>query len=132
MVRTEAFARVQVESSAELRSWLLQHHDHEESVWLVTFLKAPPGSANETKYVSRDEVLDELISFGWIDGIRRKLDDQRTMQLISPRRVQHWSKSYKDRAAKLIAAAAKTVSGRMARSRRTSSVRAAPPSKGTT
>jgi len=103
MVRTDAFARVQVESSAELRSWLLQHHDHEESVWLVTFLKAPPGSANETKYVSRDEVLDELISFGWIDGIRRKLDDQRTMQLISPRLVQHWSKSYKDRAAKLIA-----------------------------
>lgn len=54
------------------------------------------------KYASRDEVLDELLCFGWIDGIRRKLDDQRTMQLICPRKVQHWAKSYKDRAEKLI------------------------------
>jgi uncharacterized protein YdeI (YjbR/CyaY-like superfamily) len=40
--------------------------------------------------------------FGWIDGIRRKLDEHKTMQLISPRKVEHWAKSYKDRAAKLI------------------------------
>lgn len=103
MVRTANFDRVQVESSADLRTWLLDHHDQDDSVWLVTFLKAPIGSPNEAKYVSRDDVLDELISFGWIDGIRRKLDDERTMQLIGPRRVQHWSKTYKDRAAGLIA-----------------------------
>jgi uncharacterized protein YdeI (YjbR/CyaY-like superfamily) len=47
-------------------------------------------------------VLDEVLCFGWIDGIARKLDDDRTMQLLSPRRVQHWAKSYKDRAARLI------------------------------
>ena len=39
--------------------------------------------------------------FGWIDGIRRKLDDTQTMQLISPRKPQYWAKSYKDRVAKL-------------------------------
>ena len=72
-------------------------------MWLVTFLKAPAGSPHEAKYVSRDEVLDELIGFGSIDGIRRKLDDERTMQLIGPRRVQHWSKTYEDRSADLIA-----------------------------
>ena len=48
------------------------------------------------------EVLDELICFGWIDGIRRKLDNERTMQLISPRKVEHWARTYKERAAKLI------------------------------
>jgi hypothetical protein len=31
------------------------------------------------KYVSIDEVLDELLCFGWIDGIRRKLDLDRTI-----------------------------------------------------
>ncbi len=103
MVRTENFDRVQVESAAELRRWLLDHHGQDDSVWLVTNLKAPAGSSNEAKYVTRDEVLDELVSFGWVDGIRRKLDDERTMQLIGPRRVQHWSKTYKDRAADLIA-----------------------------
>ena len=75
----------------------MDHHTQNASVWLVTFKKA-----EKHKYVSRGEVLDELLCFGWIDGIRRKLDDKRTMQLISPRKVQHWAKSYKDRASKLI------------------------------
>jgi uncharacterized protein YdeI (YjbR/CyaY-like superfamily) len=104
MVRTENFDQVHVQSAADLRDWLLDHHGQDHSVWLVTYTKAPPGSPNEARYVSRDEVLDELVSFGWIDGIRRKLDDERTMQLIGPRRVQHWSKTYKDRAADLMAA----------------------------
>lgn len=98
MIQTDNFQKVVVTSQSELRNWLEQNHQQEESVWLVTFLKAVPE-----KYLSTAEVLDELICFGWIDGIRRKLDERRTMQLISPRRVQHWAKSYKDRAAKLIA-----------------------------
>lgn len=98
MIQTDHFQKVEVASSIELRSWLELHHGQEDSVWLVTFLKIVPD-----KYLSTDEVLDELICFGWIDGIRRKLDERRTMQLISPRRVQHWAKSYKDRAADLIA-----------------------------
>ena len=97
MIRTEDFAEVEVTSVACLRAWLEEHHAQEDSVWLVTWKKSVPE-----KYVSREDVLDELIAFGWIDGIRRKLDDDRTMQLISPRKVQHWSKSYKDRAARLI------------------------------
>ena len=31
-----------------------------------------------------------------------KLDDERTMQLLSPRKTEHWSKTYKDRVAKLM------------------------------
>ncbi len=98
MIQTDNFLKVEVTSAAELRAWLGQNYKQEESVWLVTFLKIVPE-----KYLSTSEVLDELICFGWIDGIRRKLDDTRTMQLISPRRVQHWAKTYKDRAVKLIA-----------------------------
>lgn len=97
MVKTENFQRVEVKSSQELRFWLEKHHSQTDSVWLVTFKKSSPD-----KYVSTSEVLDELLCFGWIDGIRRKLDDNRTMQLISPRKVEHWAKTYKDRAAKLI------------------------------
>ena len=97
MLKTEKFKKVEIKSQAELRNWLENNYAQKEGVWLVTFKKS-----EQKKYVSRDEVLDELISFGWIDGIRRKLDNTRTMQLISPRRVQHWAKTYKDRAAKLI------------------------------
>lgn len=97
MIQTDNFQKVEVSSARELRAWLEQNQLQEESVWLVTYLKIVPE-----KYLSTGEVLDELVCFGWIDGIRRKLDETRTMQLISPRRVQHWAKTYKDRAAKLI------------------------------
>ena len=96
MIKTEDFEQVEVTSAAQLRLWLEDHHAQPEAVWLVTF-KKHTGS----RYVTRDEVLDELLCFGWIDGIRRKLDQDRTMQLISPRRVQHWARSYKERAARL-------------------------------
>ena len=98
MVKTENFERVEVASAQDLRTWLLENHRQENSVWLVTHKKSIPE-----KYISRETVLDELLSFGWIDGIRRKLDDHKTMQLISPRKTQHWAQSYKERAQKLIA-----------------------------
>ena len=99
-VITENFEMVHVTSAAELREWLSEHQSQQSSVWLVTFTKNSSSTAGT--FVSRDEVLDELVSFGWIDGIRRKLDGDRTMQLIGPRRVQHWAASYKLRAARLI------------------------------
>lgn len=92
MIKTEHFEQVEVHSQAELRDWLEANYDQEESVWLVTYKKIV-----KEKYVSISEVLDELLCFGWIDGLRRKLDEYRTMQLISPRRVHHWTKTYKDR-----------------------------------
>jgi len=96
MIKTENFEKVEVTSALQLREWLEANHAQEASVWLVTFKKHIEG-----KYISRDDVLDELLCFGWIDGIRRKLDDDRTMQLIAPRQAQHWAKSYKDRVARL-------------------------------
>ncbi|MEM9734120.1 MAG: YdeI/OmpD-associated family protein [Pseudomonadota bacterium] len=97
MLTNDQFEKIEITSSAQLRDWLEENYVSEASYWLVTH-KRSEGA----KYVSVQQVLDELIAFGWIDGIRRKLDDTRTMQLISKRKVQHWSRSYKDRAAKLI------------------------------
>ena len=97
MIKTENFEQVVVENQAALREWLLEHHQQATSVWLVTYKKS-----EKEKYVSREEVLDELLCFGWIDGIRRKRDEKTSMQLIAPRKAQHWAKSYKERAAKLI------------------------------
>ena len=96
MIPTERFEQVQVEHLSQLRDWLAANHDRPEGVWLVTFLKRVPA-----KYVRRSEVIDELLCFGWTDGLQRKLDGERTMQLISPRRQQAWAQSYKDRVARL-------------------------------
>ncbi|MEM7735937.1 MAG: YdeI/OmpD-associated family protein [Deinococcota bacterium] len=96
MIKTDNFAKVDVSSVQDLREWLLAHHTQAESVWIVTYKKHMGD-----KYVSVGDILDEVLCFGWVDGIRRKLDDDRTMQMISPRKAQHWAKTYKDRAEKL-------------------------------
>ena len=97
MIKTDNFQQLEITKTEQLRIWLAENHSQKESIWLVTFKKSE-GS----HYVSRWEVLDELICFGWFDGIRRKLDDKRTMQLISPRKAEHWARTYKDRAANMI------------------------------
>lgn len=99
MTKTENFEQVEVSSSEELRTWLEKHYTQQKSIWLVTYKKHV-----KEKYVSVTEILDEILCFGWIDGIRRKLDEDRTMQLIGPRKAQHWAQTYKERAAKLIEA----------------------------
>ena len=91
--------KVEVKSVNELRQWFERHHGQKESIWLVTYKKNVPNN-----YVSIQDVLDEVLCFGWMDGRRMKLDDERTMQLLSPRKAQHWSKTYKDRVAILIKA----------------------------
>ena len=96
MIATDRYQKVQVESLAELRGWLEANHQRDEGVWLVRFKQTVP-----TKFVDRLDALDELLCFGWIDGIARKLDDERTMQLITPRRQEAWSQSYKLRVASL-------------------------------
>ena len=97
MIKTENFEKVEISSAAELRTWLMEHHNQTASVWLVIFKKHVGD-----KYVSIDEILDELLCFGWIDGIARKLDDDRSLRLVSPRKVKHWAESYKRRAERLI------------------------------
>ena len=90
------FERVEITSDDELWQWLQKHHKSLNSVWLVTC-----KAVDANRYVSRDAVLDALIAYGWIDGRRLKLDEARTMQLISPRKQQVWAKTYKDRAERL-------------------------------
>lgn len=109
MIPDEGFEQVVVRSATELRDWLSINNAQAESVWLVTWKKAPGAP-----YVAVNEVLDELIAFGWIDGIRRKREDGRSMQLISPRRQQAWALSYKTRAERLEAEGRMHPSGRAA------------------
>jgi uncharacterized protein YdeI (YjbR/CyaY-like superfamily) len=97
MIRTERFAMVEVTSAEALRAWLGAHHAQEGSVWLVRHLKHVGATS-----VPIDAILDELLCWGWVDGLARKLDAERTLRLISPRRHQRWTRTYKERAARLI------------------------------
>lgn len=89
MATDDRFPWVTVTAERELQAWLLDHHGRREAVWLVTYKKAVPD-----KYLPREQVLDQLVAFGWTDGILRRIDDERTRQLVSPRRTQPWAKTY--------------------------------------
>lgn len=92
----DQFDRIEVQSEAELWDWFAANHTQADGIWLVTW-----KAQTRAKYVSRDQVLDALIAYGWVDGRRMKLDDLRTMQFLAPRKEQAWAQTYKDRAARL-------------------------------
>lgn len=93
---TEHWQKITITNRDEFWHWLSDNHQSQDSYLLVTFKKSDPE-----RYVSRDEVLDALLAFGWIDGRRYQLDETRTMQLICQRKQQKWTKSYRDRIAAL-------------------------------
>ncbi|WP_269514847.1 YdeI/OmpD-associated family protein [Brevundimonas subvibrioides] len=55
--------------------------------------------------VHYDDLVEEALAFGWVDSLPRKLDDQRTMLLMSSRKPgSNWSKANKARIERLEAA----------------------------
>ncbi|MCB1037316.1 MAG: YdeI/OmpD-associated family protein [Acidobacteria bacterium] len=63
------------------RAWLLEHHDTEEEL-LVGYYKVATGKASMTW----PESVDEALCFGWIDGVRRRLDEESYCIRFTPRR----------------------------------------------
>ena len=91
---------VQCETRAEWRAWLAQHHGRDEGVWLVTFKKA-----SRKPSVGYDASVEEALCFGWVDSRTRGLDEERSMLWFAPRRKgSNWSRSNKERVAKLLEA----------------------------
>ncbi len=75
-------------SQSELRNWFAENHDSSTEVWIGFYRK---GSGHVS--VSYLEAVDEALCFGWIDGIRKKIDDTRYTNRFTPRRPKsNWSK----------------------------------------
>jgi uncharacterized protein YdeI (YjbR/CyaY-like superfamily) len=80
------------------RSWLAENHDTAKEIWLV-FYKKHAGKAGLT-YV---EALEEALCFGWIDGILKRIDEEKHTIRFSPRKKNSiWSQQNKKRVGKLI------------------------------
>ena len=89
------------------RSWLSQHHADKQNIWLVSF-----SAASNKPRISYLHAVEEALCFGWIDGIAKKLDDERTAQRFTPRRSKsHWTELNKERARRLIAQGKMTDAG---------------------
>jgi uncharacterized protein YdeI (YjbR/CyaY-like superfamily) len=91
--------RLEVGSVEELRGWLSDHHETSPGVWLVRWKKG------RGPYIPYPEIVRELLCVGWIDGQARGLDDDRSLQLVCPRRPGGgWSRVNKQHLEELYAA----------------------------
>src|SRR3954465_13653461 len=86
--------------AAQFREWLEKHHAREVEVW-VGFHKKATGRPTMTW----SESVDEALCYGWIDGVRKSLDNERYVIRFSPRKATSiWSNINIAKAEKLIAA----------------------------
>lgn len=92
--------KIEVTSRAQLRAWLDAHHADSGSIWLVTWKRQTPD-----RHVPYDAIVEEALSFGWVDSLPRKLDAERTMLRLSPRKPgSAWSAANKARVERLTTA----------------------------
>lgn len=72
---------------ADFRRWLTQHHLHAAELW-VGFYKTSSKKAS----ITWPESVDQALCFGWIDGIRKNVDDVSYCIRFSPRKATSiWS-----------------------------------------
>ena len=93
---------------SEWREWLTENHATAKEIWLVSYPKASPTPCLEYLHA-----VEEALCFGWIDGIKKKLDETCTVQRFTPRLPKgNWTELNKERARRLIARGQMTEAGR--------------------
>jgi uncharacterized protein YdeI (YjbR/CyaY-like superfamily) len=109
MTSIREYPKREFRSRQELRDWLEANHATADTFWLVSYKKHVTD-----RYVPYGHIVEELLCFGWIDSRTRRVDDERTMLLVGPRKPgSTWSASNKKRAAKLIKKSLMTPPGLM-------------------
>jgi uncharacterized protein YdeI (YjbR/CyaY-like superfamily) len=89
---------LQVRSRAAWRKWLERHHESKTEIWLVLYKKR----VKQPKLAYEDAV-EEALCFGWIDGILKRIDDEKHVLRFSPRRPNSvWSDPNRRRVQRLI------------------------------
>lgn len=82
---------------ADWRNWLATNHATAMGVWII-YYKKHTGQPT----VPYDDAVEEALCYGWIDSKPNKLDDERYMQLFTPRKPKSpWSRLNKQRIEKL-------------------------------
>lgn len=72
---------------ADFRNWFEANHENETEL-LVGFYKKDTGKAS----ITWPESVDQALCFGWIDGIRRKIDEESYSIRFTPRKKgSNWS-----------------------------------------
>ena len=104
-------------SPADWHAWLEEHHEKQEELW-VGFHKKDSGKPS----ITWPEAVDGALCFGWIDGVRKSLNDNSYVIRFTPRRPRSvWSAINIRRVAELTRLAMMRPAGRQAFAKRSGS-----------
>jgi len=82
----------------DLGQWLKVNHSYESELWVKIYKKN-----TGIKSVTWNDVVIESLCWGWIDGIKKSIDEQAYLQRITPRKMRsNWSKRNTEHAERLI------------------------------
>ena len=86
------------ESPKNLGKWLEINHDTTSELWIKIF-----KVKTNIPSVTWDELVIESLCWGWIDGIKKSIDEQAYLQRITPRKARsNWSKRNRAHVERLI------------------------------
>lgn len=92
------------------RRWLAANHARVTEVWVIFYRKGAQGPGRPT--LSYGESVEQAICFGWIDGLKRRVDDERYTHRFTPRkRDSHWSETNRERLARMRSQGLMTAAG---------------------
>src|SRR5215471_13474949 len=105
MNRAQGYATIEVRSMDivyftspdDLHAWLAEHHTTATELWIGFF------KGTQTQGITYAQARDEALCSGWIDGIRKRIDDSRFTIRFTPRKPRSiWSAVNIRRAGELI------------------------------
>lgn len=107
---TYGFPIFHAERRAAWRAWLEHHHAVARGVWLCSW-----RSHTRRPSCPYPDAVEEAICFGWIDSTSKVLDEDRHLQLMTPRKPKSgWTRLNRRRVEQLEAAGRMTDAGRRA------------------
>lgn len=85
-------------TATDFRAWLTANHTHTPELWVGYYKKASGRPS-----ITWPESVDQALCFGWIDGLRKSIDDVSYMIRFTPRRPRSiWSTVNQQRIEQLI------------------------------
>jgi uncharacterized protein YdeI (YjbR/CyaY-like superfamily) len=91
----DSYPIIEVKNASAFEKWLSKNYNKSEGVW-AKIAKAKSGIST----VTTAEALDAALCYGWIDGLRRALDDNYFVQKYTPRTPRSiWSAINKNKVA---------------------------------
>lgn len=98
MGELEMVEQLHLSNRNEWRAWLEKNYATKKEVWLI-YYKKHTGVPS----IPYEDSVEEALCFGWIDGIIKRIDDERCARKFIPRRSRsRWSESNKKRAETVI------------------------------